>query len=50
MENRALDLFLYQKFFGNHDDDEKARRFHKTCSAESALAENYQAKSKSSNL
>ncbi|VDI63387.1 regulator of G-protein signalling 3 [Mytilus galloprovincialis] len=50
MENRALDLFLYQKLFGNHDDDEKARRFHKTCSAESALAENYQAKSKSSNL
>ncbi|XP_052092517.1 regulator of G-protein signaling 4-like [Mytilus californianus] len=47
MENRALDLFLYQRLFGSHDDDDKARRFHKTCSAESALAENVQAKSKS---
>ncbi|CAC5407441.1 unnamed protein product [Mytilus coruscus] len=50
IEKRALDLFLYQRLFGRHDDDDKTRRFHKTCSAESALAENIQAKSKSSNL
>lgn len=58
MESRAMDLLLYQRLFGNsNDDEEQAPRFHKTFSADSALTEgeeilnnNTQLKPKSRNL
>ena len=59
MESRAMDFLLYQRLFGNSDEEkEPTRRFQKTSSADSALTESdeflnnniTQTKSKSRNL